>query len=63
MASGQIVQYSLDGKVLRTLTVKGHDDGLRLAGDKEDPGRAERGTRPGKAALLKVILTFSFSRF
>jgi hypothetical protein len=26
----QIVQYSLDGKVLKTLTVKGHNDGLKL---------------------------------
>ncbi|UVK42343.1 hypothetical protein BPNPMPFG_004014 [Mesorhizobium sp. AR07] len=26
----QIVQYSLDGKVLRTLSVKGHNDGLKL---------------------------------
>ena len=27
--SSQIVEYSLDGKVLKTLTVKGHNDGLR----------------------------------
>ena len=29
-AMSQIVEYSLDGKVLKTLTVKGHNDGLKL---------------------------------
>ncbi len=29
-AMSQIVQYSLDGKVQKTLTIKGHNDGLKL---------------------------------
>jgi hypothetical protein len=31
--SSTIVQYSLDGKVLRTFTVPGHNDGLRVIGE------------------------------
>src|ERR1700694_2455687 len=31
--SSTIVQYSLDGKVLRTFTVPGHNDGLRIVGE------------------------------
>jgi hypothetical protein len=31
--SSTIVQYSLDGTVLRTFTVPGHNDGLRIVGD------------------------------